>query len=189
MTVDEFIAWDDGRGGKYQLVDGEVRAMSPSSTAHGTIQAMLARHLSNHLDVPSSRCIVVTEPAIQTRVRASKNLRVPDLGVSCAAVEAGQVALPDPILLIEIMSPGNKSDTWSNVWAYATIPTVREILIVQSTRIEASLLRRGEDGSWPADAEVLDADATLALASIDFAMPLRAAYAKTYLCPGTATTA
>ena len=149
MTVDEFIAWDDGSDTRYQLVDGEVRAMSPASTTHGTIQADLARRLSNHLDVPGSRCRVVTEPAIQTRIHARKNMRVPDLGVTCTPDSAGEVALPDPILLIEIMSPGNKRDTWDNVWAYASIPTVREILIVQSTRIEAQLLRRQSDGSWP----------------------------------------
>ena len=184
MTVDEFVAWDDARGGKhpkYQLVDGEVRAMAPASTAHGTIQANLARHLGNHLDKPGTRCHVVTEPAIETRVRAKLNMRIPDLGVSCLPGASGQIALPDPILLIEIMSPGNKADTWGNVWAYTSIPSVREILIMQSTRIEALLLRRQTDGSWPADPETIGPDAELALTSIDFSMPLQAAYKKTYL--------
>lgn len=181
MTVDEFVAWDDGKGGKYELIDGQLRAMSPASTTHGRIQANLGALIRNHLDVPSGRCSVLTEPAVQTRISAKLNMRVPDLGVSCTPDSPGEIALPDPILLIEIMSPGNKADTWSNVWAYTTIPSVREILIVQSTRIEALLLRRQADGSWPADPETIGADATLSLASIDFAMPLQAAYVKTYL--------
>lgn len=181
MTVDEFIAWDDGEGGKYQLVDGEVRALSPASTTHAKIQATLAGLLDRHLDTPGVRCSVLTEPAVKTRIRAKNNMRVPDLGVTCTPDTAGQVELPDPILLIEIMSPGNQKDTWNNVWAYATIPSVREILIVQSTRIEALLLRRQADGAWPPDPETIAADGALTLASIDFSLPLSRVYAKTYL--------
>lgn len=183
MTVDEFIVWDDGRGGKYELVDGIVRAMSPACATHGIIQANLARLVANHLDAPGSKCRVVTEPAIETRIRARHNMRIADLAVSCAPVASGQIALPEPILLVEIMSPGNKNDTWDNVWAYAAIPSVREILIVQSTRIEASLLRRMADGSWPPDPDTLGEEAVLALESIGYSGTLRSAYAKTYLVP------
>jgi Uma2 family endonuclease len=34
MTVDEFLAWAEGRPGRYELVDGEVFAIRPS--ARGT---------------------------------------------------------------------------------------------------------------------------------------------------------
>jgi Uma2 family endonuclease len=61
--------------------------------------------------------------------------------------------LPDLIVLIEVLSPGNTSDTWDNVWAYATIPSVREIVVVHSTRVLAELLRRGPDGHWPEEPE------------------------------------
>ena len=182
MTVDEFIAWDD-RGGKYELIDGEIRAMSPASTTHGTIQSNLAYAFTGHLAQPGNPCRALTEPAVETRVRAKINLRVPDLGVTCAPDSAGEIALPDPILLIEIMSPGNKKDTWDNVWAYTTIPSVKEIVIVQSTRIEALLLRRQDDGSWPPDAATVRAEDALSLTSIDFSIPLASAYAKTYLNP------
>ena len=57
--------------------------------------------------------------------------------------------VPDPVLLIEILSPSNEAQTRANIWAYTTIPSVREILAVHSTRIEAELLRRNPDGSWP----------------------------------------
>jgi hypothetical protein len=36
MTVADFLDWPgDGTGRKFQLVDGEVRAMSPGSVTHG----------------------------------------------------------------------------------------------------------------------------------------------------------
>lgn len=182
MTADEFLAWQgDGVGGRYQLVDGEVRAMSPTSTTHGAIQGSLARYIGNHLDVPGNPCRVITEPAVEARMRARSNVRVPDLGVSCAPDAPGQVYLPDPILLIEIMSPGNKQDTWDNVWAYATVPSVQEILNVQSTRVAAELLRRDSDGNWPKSSEPFEGDVAISLQSIGMALSLKTIYAKTHL--------
>jgi hypothetical protein len=107
----------------------------------------------------------------------------PDLGVSFTPDAAGQIALPDPNLLIEIISPVNQTDTWNNVWAYASIPSVREILIVQSTRIEVQRLRREADGSGPPEPETMSSDGDLGLSSIDFSAPLSDVYAKTYLAP------
>lgn len=182
MTADEFIAWPgDGVGGKYQLVDGEVRAMSPASSAHAMIQGELQRLLGNHLHAAGGRCRSATEPAIAVRVKIESNTRVPDIAVTCARTTADQHYLPDPILLVEIMSPGHASDTWNNVWAYTTLPSVQEILILQSTRVEAELLRRASDGTWPERTLNLGAADELHLSSIDLRLPLRAAYATTHL--------
>jgi Uma2 family endonuclease len=182
MTADEFIAWPgDGVGGRYQLIDGAVRAMSPASTTHGTIQGTLARIIGNHLATGPARCRLITEPAVEVRVRADVNMRVPDVGVSCAPDVAGQIALPEPLLLIEILSPGNVKDTWDNVWAYTTIPSVQEIVVVHSTRMGAEVLRRISDGTWAATTEKLGENDTLRLASIGLETPLREAYANTHL--------
>ena len=76
MEVDEFLAWvGDGR---WELVDGEPRAMAPASATCGVIQATLAFLLMQHLNAARSPCVAVTEPAVQPRVRAWSNLRVPD---------------------------------------------------------------------------------------------------------------
>jgi Uma2 family endonuclease len=108
-------------------------------------------------------------------------MRVPDVGVTCSLDMAGQIALPDPIVLIEIISPGNRKDTWDNVWAYATIPTVAEIVVLQSSRIEAQLFRRDAAGAWPADAAIITSDEMLVLSTIGFNVPLSDFYAQTYL--------
>ena len=182
MTVADFLGWPgDGSGRKLQLVDGEVRAMSPGSVTHGRIQATLARLIGNALAERGGPCQVVTEPAVATRVRANINLRVPDLGVTCTPDAPGQQTLPDPVVLIEILSPGNTTDTWDNVWSYTTIPSVREIAVVHSTRILVELLRRGADGNWPEEPEEIGPDGALRLESIAFSCPLVDVYAQTHL--------
>lgn len=188
MTVDEFIAWPgDGVGGRYQLVDGQLRAMSPASATHATIQANLAGLIREHLIGAGARCRILTEPAVHVRLSSRANMRVPDLGVTCARIGPGDVAMPEPILLIEILSPGNASDTWDNVRAFATIPSVREIVILASTRIAAEVLRREDDGSWPADPVPIADGGMLDLASIGCSLPLREVYGGTYLVEDKAT--
>jgi Putative restriction endonuclease len=113
MTVADFLAWPgDGTGRRFQLVDGEVRAMSPGGTTHGRIQSRLANLIDSSLSARASPCDVLTEPGVATRVRANINVRVPDLGVTCAPDSVGEQLLPDPVLLIEILSPTNVADTW-----------------------------------------------------------------------------
>jgi Uma2 family endonuclease len=182
MTVEEFLAWPgDGMSRKHQLVDGEPRAMAPASPTHGTIQANVAALLRGHFMARRSPCYVAIEPGVVPRVRSHVNMRVPDLGVSCVPNEPGHRSLPEPALLVEILSPSNEAETWESVWAYATIPSVREILVVRSTRVEAELLRRQPDGSWPEWPEFLAAAAELRLDSVGLAVPLAELYAQTHL--------
>jgi Uma2 family endonuclease len=180
MTVDEFLDWPgDGSGQKFELVDGEPRAMAPASVPHGIIQANIAGILRTHLI--GSRCYVVVEPGIIPQVRSDANMRVPDLAVSCEVSHVGQRALTEPTLVIEILSPSNESETRENVWTYTTIPTVREILLIRSTRIAAELIRRGADGGWPSNPEPIEADAALFLESLDFSCRLATIYENTHL--------
>ena len=182
MTVADFLAWSgDGSGRRYQLVDGEMRAISIGTTTRGSVQATLAYLLANHLDAKDSPCHALIRPCVAPRIRASQNVRCPALGVTAARDEPGQYIVPDPILMIEILSPGNASDTWDNVWSYTTIPSVREIVVVHSTRVFAEVLRRGADGNWPPEPEEIGPDATLRLNTIAFACPLSDVYAQTHL--------
>jgi Uma2 family endonuclease len=114
------------------------------------------------------------------RVRSADNVRVPDLAVTCAPPSRERL-LAEPVLLIEILSPSNADETWANVWAYTTIPSVTEILVVSRTAIGAELLRRLPDGSWPEAPQSLDQSATLELASIGFRLPIASLYRTTAL--------
>ncbi|WP_428492560.1 Uma2 family endonuclease [Rhodopila sp.] len=169
MTVDEFLVWDsnDVTGRRWQLIDGDPVLMAPAADVHGSIQAELVRLLGNHLVGMGSRCRVVDAPGIVPRVRANENFRVPDLSVTCAP-PSGEVMLPDPVLLVEILSPSNEAKTRTNIWAYCTIPSVREILAVRSTRMEVELLRRDADGNWPDAAVLVTPPGLLDLSSIGF---------------------
>ena len=182
MTVDEFLVWDadDMTGRRWQLIDGEPVLMAPAAQPHGAIQAELGRLLANHLAECASPCRVIAAPGIVPRVRANENFRVPDLGVTCAP-PSREVMVAEPVLLVEILSPSNEAETRANVWTYTTIPSVQEILLVRSTRVEAELLRRGADGVWPEEAVMLRSADVLELSSLGFVAPLASVYRTTGL--------
>ena len=182
MTVDEFLVWDsdDVTGRRWQLINGDPVLMAPAADVHGSIQAELSRLSGNHLVAVGSRCRVVDAPGIVPRVRANENFRVPDLGVTCAP-PSGEVMLPEPVLLVEILSPSNEAKTRTNTWAYCTIPSVREILAVLSTRMEVELLRRDADGNWPDTAELVRPPDLLELSSIGFQTSVANLYRTSWL--------
>ncbi len=180
MSVAEFLAWDAPEVGRWELVDGVPVAMAPTSRTHGALQLELGGLIRNHLADAGSLCTVVAAPGIVPRVLANENFRVPELAVTGTRYEAEEYDVSDPVLIVEILSPSNRAQTWRNVWSYTTIPSLREILILSSTAIRAELLRRGEDGSWPA-APALIEDGALTLDSIGFTVPLAAIYRTTRL--------
>lgn len=182
MTVAEFLEWDSGdrSGVRWELVDGEPVAMAPASENHGAIQTEVARLIANHLVDCDSACRVIAEPGIIPRVREAENWRIPDVGVTCAPARGSHEML-EPVLVIEILSPNNYRETRANVWTYTTLPSVREILVLHSTRVEAELLRRQPDGSWPARPLILRDDEALTLDSVGLTLPVRAAYRTTSL--------
>jgi len=182
MTLDEFLSWDprDPTGRIWQLIDGEPVAMAPANTTHAALQAEISRVLGNHLLAQGSPCQVQSQPGIVPRLHSNRNYRVPDLGVTCAPPQVAAM-MPEPVLLIEILSPSNEAETRANIWAYASIPSVSEILAVHATRIEAELLSRDATGGWPAQPEIVGSAGMLELRSIGFAGALRALYRTTAL--------
>ena len=183
MTVAEFLAWDAPGQTRWQLIDGEPIAMAPASRTHGLLQSELGRLIANHLDVPGGACAVVTAPGIIPRVGAGDNFLIPDLAVTCTRYRTEEYDVANPVLIVEILSPSNRAQTRRNIWSFATIPSVREILTLSSTAVRAELLRRDAEGNWPAMPLVIE-DADLHLESIDFTVPLAAIYRTTRFARG-----
>ena len=175
MTADQFIAWPgDGVNRLHQLVDGEAVAMSPPSWRHGAISGELCALLRNHLRAIGSPCRAVIEPGVQPQTGAAQNVRVPDLGVSRSPIDTHYMR--DPVVLVEILSPSNVLETREAVRIYLSIPSVQEVLVIDSRTIRAEMLRRQADGSWPAEPVVCAGEGRVEIATFGFNCPLAALY-------------
>ena len=180
MDLAEFLAWDAPPHARWQLVDGEPRAMAPASVPHNIILGNLGALVWNHLNARNSPCVVVPNSGVVPRARSRDNYRVPDLAVACSGIETDDFALSEPVLLVEILAPSNKAEAWTNIWTYLTIPSVREVLVLHSTAVCAEILRRAPDGSWP-DRAAMVTEGSLELESIGFSVGLAALYVRTRL--------
>ena len=177
MTVAEFMDWDAiGMIGKLELVDGVVRAMSPASGTHAIIQANIAYLIGAHLRQHRPGCRVGTEAPIKPSIHANDNVRAPDLAVTCVPSKPNSKLFPDPILIVEVLSPSNQHETWETIRALASLSTMQEILVVDSTRVHVEILRRDPGGDWPNIGTVI-ASGTFELTSIGGTLAVADVYA------------
>jgi Uma2 family endonuclease len=90
---------------------------------------------------------------------------VADLAVTCKPPRRGDQLIADPVLIVEVLSPSTGLyDRQTKVADYRRIPSVEEILLIDSASIFAEVLRR-EGDRWITEI-VRGPQATLSLASI-----------------------
>ncbi len=173
MTLDEFLAWDDGTETRYELVAGFPLAMAPPARAHRILAARLAAAIEARLR--SRRpCTAEIEAGI-ARPDRDDSFYIADLAVSCRPYRQGEQLVPDPILIVEILSPGTeRHDRLTRVPAYRDIETVKEILLINSESSLAEVLRR-EGPHWVTEL-VRGRDDVLRLTSVDLVVPMAALY-------------
>lgn len=181
MTIDEFLAWDGGgHVGKLELVEGVVRAMAPASATHGLVQGNIVRAIGNHLKERGSLCRAATEAPIVPPMGRRRNARAPDVAVTCAPI-SDSPTFEDPVLIVEVLSPCNEDATWETIEALAGLISLQEILVVQSTRVEAEVFHRNPPDRWPRQGEIVGVGGMVRLASIDLELPISVFYEGTHL--------
>jgi Uma2 family endonuclease len=182
MTVSDFLELPShGQIGKRELVHGVVRAMAPPSPTHGVLQARIAGRIDAHLTKRKSPCRVGTEVGVIPIWDPKHNLRQPDITVTCKPATRGERTFPDPILIIQILSPSNEQDTWESIQACATIASLTEIVVVAFDAIRMSIFRRGPNGVWPEVPETVETGGCVHLASIDATFDIDEIFAGTVL--------
>ena len=163
MTVDEFLRWEDGTDTRYELIGGFVVAMAPPAPRHGILAVRLGASVDAALR--SRRpCTTQSEAGI---VKPDRNdtCYVADLAVTCEPLRAADRLIREPILIMEILSPSTTAfDRHTKVPDYRRIPSVQEIVLIDSESVFAEVLRR-EGDHWITEI-VQGPAATLSLSSV-----------------------
>jgi Uma2 family endonuclease len=144
MTLDEFLAWDDGTDTRYELYDGRVVAMNPPSAPHARLLTAVVVALNQRI---RSGCNVYTGGGVGIiRPDDRWNYRVPDVMVSCT--ESRKQWVDAPRLLVEVLSPSTKRvDAREKLAFYGDIQSVEEILLIWPDQRRVDLWQRQPD-SW-----------------------------------------
>lgn len=173
LTIDEFLEWDSGDDGRYELREGEIVAMAPTKPAHQILSAKLARHIDEALD-DRPPCTVRVEAPIA--VAGRETCHQADLAVTCHPYEPGQKATSEPLVVVEILSPSTESyDRKVKLPDYRDIPSVREIVLIDQDQVYCEIHRRLDAGRWLVDL-LRQPEACLRLDSIGLDQPLSAFY-------------
>ncbi len=114
LTLDEYLAYDDGTENRYELVDGELILMPPETDGNNLIALYLLAEFFKLVPIQLVRHkdteIVVT--GNRTRVRLPDLMILTEelltaIGGRRATITAD---MPSPILVVEVVSPGKTNE-------------------------------------------------------------------------------
>ncbi len=147
MTVDEYLAWADGRPGRYELHAGRVFAMSPERAGHAKTKFAVQTELVRAINDAGRSCHMLPDGMT---VRIDRNTAYEPDGLVYCGSEVGQdsVEIANPVILVEVLSPSTRRiDTSAKIDGYFSIASVHHYLVVDPERKRAIHHQRQADGT------------------------------------------
>ena len=130
MTVDEFLAWGEGRDGRWELQDGELIAMAPERLAHLETKAVALIALTSAIRRAGLPCNAVPDGAT-VRI-AARTAFEPDVLVYCGSrLPPETIEIPEPMMVVEVVSKGTAArDHGVKLAGYFSLPSLVHYLIL-----------------------------------------------------------
>jgi Uma2 family endonuclease len=147
MTADAFIDWTMAQPtGRYELVAGEVVAMSPERAGHALVKADIREALKAAVGRAGLACEVY--PDGMGVVIDDGTVYEPDALVRYGApLDRDQVRVPDPVVIVEVLWPATQAtDLGGKLEGYFRLPSVRQYLIVKTATRSVIHHWRDDDG-------------------------------------------
>jgi Uma2 family endonuclease len=146
LTIEDWLAFDDGTDTRYELLDGTLVAMAPASDRHGTTANNAGRVIE---DAAGGRppCRAVQGAGIEIPTRGRQRAYVADVAYTCETPDDEGI-LEAPRLVVEVLSPAIKGiDKKRKVPDYSLLPSVEEIWLIESRERWVVVWSRAE-GTW-----------------------------------------
>ncbi len=130
MTVDEYLAWAKGQPGRYELIDGLVREMTPQSIGHANDKHAAVTALRAAIKRAGVAAFAVPDGAT-VRVSEHKCFEPDALVYMAPEIDRNELEVPNPIIVVEAASPStHKYDAGFKLEGYMSLPSVHHILLV-----------------------------------------------------------
>jgi len=146
MKVDEFLAWSARQpDDRYELVDGEIVAMTRDTVRHNRTKAAAWRTFDDAVRAAGLRCLVLVD-GVGVAID-DKTLRIPDVLVQCGAEpDPDALIIESPLIVVEVVSPSSeRDDTGAKIIDYFSVASVRHYLIIFSEKRVVIHHQRDED--------------------------------------------
>jgi Uma2 family endonuclease len=170
-TSADFLAWNEGQEGKWDLVAGRiVDMMVRVSRNHALLAARMVAILSRSLSFPP-----YTISTADFGVTTATSVRYPDVMVDGAMGNGTDLTAVQPLLIVEILSPSTMPiDFGPKLEEYKTISGLKHYVILAQGEIQAWVWSRDDKDEW---AEPELESNTLKLGGIAVAIDLKELYA------------
>jgi Uma2 family endonuclease len=142
MTVDDFIDWAmDQPSGRYELLDGEVYAMSPERVGHARAKVRAWRELDRAIAARGLACEALPD-GLSVPINETTTYEL-DVVVRCGALlDAEAVQAADPVIIVEVNSPSStRLDSGSKLVDYFSLPS----LVINASR--RAIVHHARDGA------------------------------------------
>lgn len=146
LSRDAFYAWaKDQPRGRYELLDGEVVAMAPERVAHARAKGAAWVALRDALAAAGVECEALPD-GVTVEV-GDATCYEPDVVVACGEIPGDLVAVPSPLIVVEVTSPSNsRVDLVTKFADYFRLPSLRHYVIIHLGLRRVIHHRRTEDG-------------------------------------------
>jgi Uma2 family endonuclease len=171
MDKDTFLAWAQGREGRFELVERRVVMMVGGSKTHALIASQLMRALWARIDV--TRWVVLgSDLAVDV---GPESLRYPDAIVDSIGGQRALVATA-PILIAEVLSPSSATlDLGDKAAEYLRLPSLAAYLVLSQDEIKAWVYSKGSE-QRPGPRVISGAGAAISVPALSIDLPLAEIY-------------
>lgn len=176
MSLEEFYTLlESDPEHRYEYIDGYAYMMTGGTPDHSLIGANLNRILGERL---RKRPCFVYNSDVFIELADEANCLCPDASVSCDRRDYhAKKVIRHPCLVAEVLSPGTKArDRGLKLDQYQNIPTVQEILFIDTQVMRVQLYRRETD-YWIM--RNFTQDAAIELINLGVEFPVSEIYEKT----------
>ena len=174
VSLDEFLAWERQQPDRHEFDGFTIVAVTGASLPHVVITMNIAFALRQALRGTGCRPF-----ANDAKVLAGSAVRYPDISVTCRPYHDSDDIVPDPVVIIEVVSPiTERTDRGRKKFDYFAIPSLRQYAIVEQDERRIDLYTQAE-ADWT-NQVVTDAS-VLSLSSIGVDLPLDVIYEDTEL--------
>lgn len=175
MGSSAFLAWAEGREGRYELANGRIVMMTGGSFGH----AVVVRGLSNALDqrLAGSRWITLTSNLAV--LVGPDTVRYPDVVVAARGSAFRDLAATMPILIAEVLSPSSvTADLGDKAAEYLGLSSVSAYLVLSQDEPKAWVWIRDERGFPPGPKVIAERAAAIRIDALSIELPLSEIYAE-----------
>jgi len=173
VSVADYLAVEKTSQQRHEYLGGLVYAMAGETLAHNQISQNLLFLLRPKTKGGPCR-VFISDIRVNFQLRTDEYFYYPDIVVTCDQRDTHPRFIRYPRLIIEVLSESTERvDKREKFFAYTSIATLAEYVLVAQAAKEVTVFRRAHD--WKAE-RVSGAKARVALPSLKITLPLSAVY-------------